>query len=112
MNIDQNDLNTDYLEEAPTSQQLSEMRGNVIVEFGVPECPHCQLTEPLLQEVLSTHPELTHIKIYDGKGKPLGRRFKVKLWPTLIFLQDGQEIDRLVRPSTVDQIYQLVMQFK
>jgi len=112
MKIDQNELNTDYLEQAPTSEQLSEMLGNVIVEFGVPECPHCQLTQPMLQTVLSVHPELTHIKIYDGKGKALGRSFNVKLWPTLIFLQDGKEIDRLVRPLNVDEIDQLVMQSK
>ena len=39
------------------------------------------------------------LKVEDGRGKPLGRSFKVKLWPTLIFLKDGVEVERLVRPT-------------
>ena len=31
----------------------------------------------------------------DASGRPLGRSFKVKLWPTLVFLRDGREIERL-----------------
>jgi thioredoxin 1 len=29
----------------------------------------------------------------------LGRSFKVKLWPTLVFLVNGQEVSRVVRPT-------------
>ena len=35
----------------------------------------------------------------DGPGQRLGRTFGVKLWPTLVFLKDGQEVARLVRPQ-------------
>ena len=34
----------------------------------------------------------------DGPGRALGRSFGVTLWPTLVFLRDGQEQQRLVRP--------------
>jgi thioredoxin 1 len=37
--------------------------------------------------------------VEDGSGRRLGRSFAVKLWPTLVFLRDGEEISRLVRPS-------------
>jgi thioredoxin 1 len=40
-----------------------------------------------------------HIRVEDGRGRPLGRSFRVKLWPTLVFLKDGKEVARLVRPS-------------
>ncbi|MCH2219120.1 MAG: thioredoxin family protein, partial [Dechloromonas sp.] len=45
------------------------------------------------------YPDLAHIKIEDGPGRRLGRTYRVKLWPTLIFLRDGQEVERLVRPT-------------
>ena len=45
-----------------------------------------------------------HIKVEDGSGRPLGRAFRVKLWPTLIFLRDGQEVARLVRPQSAGAI--------
>ncbi|HCC80943.1 MAG TPA: thioredoxin, partial [Methylophaga sp.] len=59
-------------------------------------------------EVVSEHSELRHLKIYDGKGKRLGRAFKVKLWPTLILLHDGHEVDRLVRPLRSDEVRELM----
>jgi hypothetical protein len=34
----------------------------------------------------------------------LGRSFKIKLWPTLIFLQDGRELARAVRPTSIDEL--------
>jgi thioredoxin 1 len=39
-----------------------------------------------------------HLRIEDGSGRALGRSFGVKLWPTLVFLRDGKEMARLVRP--------------
>jgi thioredoxin 1 len=45
-----------------------------------------------------------HTKVEDGSGRPLGRSFRVKLWPTLIFLRDGQEVLRLVRPTRISDI--------
>jgi thioredoxin 1 len=53
---------------------------------------------------MANHPTVRHIKIADGKGLPLGRSFKVKLWPTLIFLQGGVEKSRLVRPVSIGAI--------
>ncbi|SET28005.1 thioredoxin 1 [Nitrosospira multiformis] len=47
---------------------------------------------------------MRHIRIEDGKGRRLGRSFGVKLWPTLIFLKDGKEMARLVRPENSDLI--------
>lgn len=43
-----------------------------------------------------------------GKGRPLGRSFAVKLWPTVILLRDGQEIARAVRPHERDDLAPLI----
>jgi thioredoxin 1 len=45
-----------------------------------------------------------HLQVEDGPGRPLGRSFRVKLWPTLVFLKDGQEVARVVRPSRVEEL--------
>jgi thioredoxin 1 len=37
--------------------------------------------------------------VEDGKGKPLGRSFQVKLWPTLVFMRDGKVVQQTARPS-------------
>jgi thioredoxin 1 len=45
-----------------------------------------------------------HVKVEDGSGRRLGRSFGVKLWPTLVFLRDGRELARLVRPTREAEI--------
>lgn len=42
---------------------------------------------------------MQHIKVEDGPGRKLGRSFKVKLWPTVVFVKGGQELARVVRPA-------------
>lgn len=101
--------NSEYAEEPVSFEQAGELAGDVLLEFGAPWCGHCQAASAAIQEVVTEHPELRHIKIYDGKGKPLGRAFKVKLWPTLILLRDGNEVARLVRPLRSDEVSQLIL---
>lgn len=55
--------------------------------------------QPFIQAVLEGQDGVAHIKVEDGPGQRLGRSFGVKLWPTLIFLRDGKEVDRVVRPQ-------------
>jgi thioredoxin 1 len=42
--------------------------------------------------------------VEDGKGRPLGRSFRVKLWPTLVYLDKGVEVGRVVRPNSAEDI--------
>ena len=78
--------------------------GPRVLEFGTNWCGHCSAAQPLIQAALAEHPDLEHLKVEDGKGRPLGRSFRVKLWPTLIFLRDGEEVARLVRPGNQAEI--------
>ena len=80
------------------------MAGHAVLEFGATWCPICQRARPLIDQVLASHPTVRHLWIEDGKGKPLGRSFRIKLWPTLIFLRNGQEVTRLVRPTTSSEL--------
>ncbi|EDM68501.1 Thioredoxin related protein [Moritella sp. PE36] len=98
------DFNPDYREDAPTITDVEAWAGYAILEFGASWCGHCQAAEPVVKAVLVEYPALPLIKIVDGKGKILGRRFRVKLWPTLILLKDGLEVTRLVRPLVTDDV--------
>jgi thioredoxin 1 len=89
-----------YSQTAPTRAEVDELPGATILEFGTDWCGYCRGAEPWIAQSLSRIPQVRHLKIEDGPGRPLGRSFKVKLWPTLIFLRDGVEVARVVRPST------------
>lgn len=109
MNIDHLGFAPDYAEDAPTFEQISKLTGEALLEFGASWCQHCQAASPAIQEVLTQDSKLPHIKVYDGKGKSLGRAFKVKLWPTLILLCHGKEVARLVRPISVEEVRRLLL---
>ena len=92
-------MNTVYEAIEPKRAEIDSLEGPALIEFGAPWCGYCRAAQRLIAAALSEHPTVRHIKIEDGKGRRLGRSFGVKLWPTLIFLKDGKEIDRLVRPK-------------
>lgn len=87
------------MSEEITRSEVDALRGPVVLEFGAAWCPICQGARPLIERTLAAHPGVRHLRVEDGKGKPLGRTFRVKLWPTLIFLRDGAEVGRVVRPE-------------
>jgi thioredoxin 1 len=55
-----------------------------------------------LAALLRQYPDVKHITVEDGKGRPLGRSFGVKLWPTLVFLRDGRVIRQASRPEAAE----------
>jgi thioredoxin 1 len=87
-----------YAAVEPARAEIDALAGPTLVEFGSPTCGHCRAAQPLISEALAAHPNVRRIRIEDGSGRPLGRSFKVKLWPTLVFMNGGKEIGRLVRP--------------
>jgi thioredoxin 1 len=83
----------------PTREEIEALAGPALLEFGTTWCGYCRSIQDALAAALARHPEVRHIRIEDGRGRPLGRSFRVKLWPTLVFLENGREVARLVRPA-------------
>lgn len=75
-----------------------------MLEFGATWCGYCQAAQADIASVMKQHPAVKHIKVEDGKGKPLGRSFGVKLWPTLVYIEKGMEKARVVRPGSAGDI--------
>jgi thioredoxin 1 len=88
----------------PTRQEIDASPQPTVLEFGATWCGYCQAAQADIGAALAKHPGVRHIKVEDGKGKTLGRSFRVKLWPTLIYLENGLEVGRVVRPNSVGEI--------
>ena len=96
--------------EAPTRHDVDALPGLTLLEFGTDWCGHCRAAQPAIAQALSAQSGWRHLKVEDGPGRPLGRSFRVKLWPTLVLLRDGVEVARLVRPTRADEVTQALVQ--
>ena len=95
----------DFVPETLTRADVDATRGPLVLEFGTSWCGWCRGAQPHVRAAFEqAGADVPHVKIEDGSGRPLGRSFKVKLWPTLVFLRDGVEIKRLVRPQAAGDI--------
>jgi thioredoxin 1 len=94
----------EYASVEPKREDVDALEGATLLEFGSPWCGWCRRAQPLIAQALATHPGVRHIKVADASGKRLGRSYGVKLWPTLVFLRQGKEAVRLVRPDAADAI--------
>lgn len=101
---------TEFLNTEPERREIDAWRGPLVVEFGAPWCEHCQAAHSHVAEAFIAYPQVAHLKVEDGRGKPLGRSFAVKLWPTLVFIKDGVEVARLVRPTATLPIAEALAQ--
>ena len=97
-------MNTDYATTQPLRSELDKLEGPVVIEFGTDWCGHCRAAQPFVAAAFADHAKVRHIKVEDGSGRRLGRSFGIKLWPTLVFLRDGREAARLVRPLSAAPI--------
>lgn len=98
--------------EAPEFDAVSRESGWLLLEFGTDWCGFCRGAQDDIAQALAEVPHLRHRKIEDGKGRPLGRAFRVKLWPTLVLLRDGAEQGRVVRPTDAAAVRDLLQPVK
>src|SRR6478609_9041217 len=97
-------MTTSYATSQPPRADIDDLAGATVVEFGTDWCGFCRAAQPLIAQAFQGHSGVRHLKIEDGSGRPLGRSFRVKLWPTLVFMLDGKEVARLVRPGDASEI--------
>ena len=97
-----------YASTEPTRADVDARPGYTLLEFGAPWCGYCISAQGWIERTLQAHPDVAHLKIEDGSGRPLGRSFRIELWPSLVLMREGEELGRVVRPSGEAQVAQLL----
>lgn len=93
-----------YADSPLARAEVDALPGAVVIEFGASWCGVCRSAAPRIAQALGGRADVQHLRIEDGPGRPLGRSFRVRLWPTLVFLRDGVEQARVVRPDSVEAL--------
>jgi thioredoxin 1 len=99
-----------YATPQPERSAIDAQPGVVALDFGTNWCGYCQAASSHIEAALAGYPSVRHIKVEDGPGRPLGRSFRVKLWPTVVVLKDGQEVARVVRPANSQELSEALQQ--
>jgi thioredoxin 1 len=97
-------MTSEYKTEQPGRAEIDALAGPAVVEFGTNWCGICKAAQPNIAEAFAKYPHIKRIKVEDGSGRPLGRSFNVRLWPTLVFMRDGRQVAKLVRPEDSQSI--------
>jgi thioredoxin 1 len=101
---------TNYAVSDLQRETADSLPGLVVLQFGTNWCGYCQNAQAIIEPVIASHPDMARHLIEDGPGRPLGRSFRIKQWPTLVLLRDGVEAGRLVRPQDAEQVRALLTQ--
>ena len=99
---------TNYAASELQRQTADSLPGLVVLQFGTNWCGYCQNAQAIIEPEMTSRPDVARHLIEDGPGRPLGRSYRVKQWPTLVLLRDGVEAGRLVRPQAAEQVRALL----
>jgi len=97
-------MSTPYSTTQPERSDVDQFTGAVALDFGTNWCGICQGAAAAIATAMAAAPGVRHVKVEDGPGRPLGRSYKIKLWPTIVVLKDGVEVARVVRPASSDDV--------
>ena len=76
---------------------LLESEKLVIVDFWATWCGPCRMLSPLLDEVEEEMADkITVVKVNVDDADEIAMRYRIMSIPTLVFIKDGQMVDRTV----------------
>ena len=80
--------------------------GRALVDFYADWCGPCRMMAPILEAVAAEKEDLLVAKVNVDENAELASRYGVMSIPTLVVLEDGEEIKRIVGARPKDALLQ------
>ncbi len=90
-----------------TKENFDELVGSglVLVDVWAESCRPCVALGPHMEKIASGNPDLTVVKVDASNARRLVMSLQVRGLPTILLLQDGQEVARISEPNlTTEQV--------
>ena len=84
--------------------------GLVLLDFWAEWCGPCKAMEPVLEDLIETHPELRLVKVDADANEAAMDDFGVQSIPTLILFEDGEPVDVFAGKAPYPKIERAVEQ--
>ena len=86
---------TQSLNEQTYDEALAAAEGLVLVDFWAEWCGPCRAVAPVL-EALSEEHDVPVMKVNVDENSGLAARYEIRSIPTILFVKDGEVVDRIV----------------
>lgn len=71
-------------------------KGKWIIDLWAEWCGPCKIVEPIFKELSQEYKDVNFGKVNVDKEQEIAERFDVMSIPTMLFLKDGEQIDRVI----------------
>ena len=80
----------------------------VLVDFFATWCGPCQKMSKVLEQISADRPDLKVVRVDIDDNELLARQFFVRSIPTVVYMKNGKEFNRIVGFTTRDQLLSIV----
>lgn len=88
-------------------QEVLESSEKVIFDFYSPSCRPCKMIEKILEEINEEQP-ISIYKCNMEESYNIFSKYKIQGVPTLIFIENGEEVNRIVGRTSKDAITEAI----
>ena len=79
----------------------------VLIDFYADWCGPCQKLSPIVDKFAEEHSEIKVVRIDIDAGEALADRYNIRSIPTLVVIENGEEINRVIGLVSEEKIIEL-----
>jgi len=88
-----------------------DVNGLCAVKFGAEWCGPCKMLEPKLNKLGEEYPDVNFVSINVDDDPALAKKFQIRSLPTVILLNNGDEVTRVIGASLITPLRKAFNEF-